>query len=307
MQSKNSEAPECPDSAVTGLEVDGDSATGTSALQRFPAGEEECGDGQDQPGAWSVLGTLTAARDGRSSGARARDRRRGEEIDPEAGRAARRAAVRHREGLGRSPTARPARSSGGSTRPSRWPMASTTKIMTALVVLRLAGARPRGARREVDLLRAGRQDARLDSGVRAGERLPVRELLYGLLLPSGNDAAVALRRALRRPARADRATRPDEADPLPRFVAEMNRVGRGAGAARDALRQPARAARAGPPLQRPRPGRARPARAGRPGLRPGRRRPASTAARWSTPTGTAPRTSSGRTPTGCSTPRATTA
>ena len=28
--------------------------------------------------------------------------------------------------------------------------------------------------------------------VKAGERLPVRELLYGLLLPSGNDAAVAL-------------------------------------------------------------------------------------------------------------------
>ncbi len=29
------------------------------------------------------------------------------------------------------------------------------------------------------------------SGVKAGEKVPVRELLYGLLLPSGNDAAEA--------------------------------------------------------------------------------------------------------------------
>jgi D-alanyl-D-alanine carboxypeptidase (penicillin-binding protein 5/6) len=51
----------------------------------------------------------------------------------------------------------------------------------------------------------------------------VRELLYGLLLPSGNDAAVALAEHFggRLPPPPDA---PDQADPLPRFVAEMNRA-----------------------------------------------------------------------------------
>ena len=61
------------------------------------------------------------------------------------------------------------------------------------------------------------------SDVREGEHLPVHELLYGLLLPSGNDAAVAFAEhfggRLKPPSDA-----PDQADPLPRFVAEMNRV-----------------------------------------------------------------------------------
>jgi D-alanyl-D-alanine carboxypeptidase (penicillin-binding protein 5/6) len=61
------------------------------------------------------------------------------------------------------------------------------------------------------------------SEVREGEHLPIHELLYGLLLPSGNDAAVAFAEhfggRLKPPSDA-----PDQADPLPRFVAEMNRL-----------------------------------------------------------------------------------
>ena len=61
------------------------------------------------------------------------------------------------------------------------------------------------------------------AGLRAGERLPVRELLYGLLLPSGNDAATALAEHLGgRFAAPD--TRPSLPDPLDAFVAEMNRT-----------------------------------------------------------------------------------
>jgi D-alanyl-D-alanine carboxypeptidase (penicillin-binding protein 5/6) len=87
------------------------------------------------------------------------------------------------------------------------PVASATKLMTAY---------------------AARQDLPLDKkvaappyqalaaeslvGLRAGERITVRDLLYGLILASGNDAAVAL---------ADAAAGSQE-----RFVAEMNRDAR---------------------------------------------------------------------------------
>ncbi len=103
------------------------------------------------------------------------------------------------------------------------PFASTTKMMTALVVLRLAERHP-GALEEILTFseRADRTPGST-SGVRAGERLPVRELLYGLLLPSGNDAATALAEHFGNRV-APPVYAPEEIDPLPRFIAEMNRV-----------------------------------------------------------------------------------
>ena len=96
-----------------------------------------------------------------------------------------------RPGPGRSPTGKPERSSGATTRPSR----------------SISPARPRSPRpwsspgwrpsipsvlnETVTFSERADQTTGSTSGVRAGERLPVRELLYGLLLPSGNDAAVA--------------------------------------------------------------------------------------------------------------------
>lgn len=73
------------------------------------------------------------------------------------------------------------------------PMASTTKIMTALVVLSTPGV---NLNRLVTIkstyaryvLTTGASSA----GLRAGDRLTVRQLLYALLLPSGCDAAYAL-------------------------------------------------------------------------------------------------------------------
>jgi serine-type D-Ala-D-Ala carboxypeptidase (penicillin-binding protein 5/6) len=103
------------------------------------------------------------------------------------------------------------------------PIASTTKIMTALVVLRVIERHPGAADETVTFSERADRTSGSTSGVHAGEKLPVRELLYGLLLPSGNDAAVALAEHFggRVPPPADA---PDEADPLPRFIAEMNRV-----------------------------------------------------------------------------------
>ncbi len=84
------------------------------------------------------------------------------------------------------------------------PIASTTKLMTAYVVLhelpldRLVRAAPYEAEYGESLL-----------GLRPGQRISVRDLLYGLILRSGNDAAYDLALAA--------------AGSEQRFVAEMNR------------------------------------------------------------------------------------
>jgi serine-type D-Ala-D-Ala carboxypeptidase (penicillin-binding protein 5/6) len=91
-------------------------------------------------------------------------------------------------------------------RPERvLPIASLTKMMTALVVVDRLHGRARAKITKEALHYTG-------SGVGLlprGKKVQVRTLLYGLLLPSGNDAAIAL--ALR------------AAGSQPRFVALMNR------------------------------------------------------------------------------------
>ena len=71
----------------------------------------------------------------------------------------------------------------------RRPIASTTKIMTALVAME--HLRPN------DIVGVTRKAARVPygEGLRAGERVPVWKLYYGLLLASANDTAVALAEA----------------------------------------------------------------------------------------------------------------
>jgi D-alanyl-D-alanine carboxypeptidase (penicillin-binding protein 5/6) len=84
------------------------------------------------------------------------------------------------------------------------PIASTTKLMTAYVVLhelpldRIVRAAPYHPEYGESLL-----------GLRAGQRISVRDLLYGLILRSGNDAAYDLARAA--------------AGSESRFVDQMNR------------------------------------------------------------------------------------
>jgi serine-type D-Ala-D-Ala carboxypeptidase (penicillin-binding protein 5/6) len=102
-------------------------------------------------------------------------------------------------------------------------MASTTKIMTALLVVRQVKT-TKGVLEEIVTFSKRADDTPgSTSGVRANERLSVRELLFGMLLPSGNDAAVAFAEHF-----GGRFARPgvdrDRADPLSLFVAEMNRV-----------------------------------------------------------------------------------
>jgi D-alanyl-D-alanine carboxypeptidase (penicillin-binding protein 5/6) len=97
------------------------------------------------------------------------------------------------------------------------PMASTTKIMTALLVLELAEKDPKALDEVVTFSERAAKTTGSSSKLKPGEKLPVKELFYGMLLPSGNDAAVALAEHFgpRFPAGAD-------PDPVARFVAAMN-------------------------------------------------------------------------------------
>jgi D-alanyl-D-alanine carboxypeptidase (penicillin-binding protein 5/6) len=101
--------------------------------------------------------------------------------------------------------------------------ASTTKTMTVWLVLREAERDATLLDEVVTFSSAADRTPGSTSGLKAGETISVRELLYGLMLPSGNDAAVALAEhvGLRFQPEGDS----NEAQrPTARFVAEMNRV-----------------------------------------------------------------------------------
>jgi len=70
---------------------------------------------------------------------------------------------------------------------TRLPMASTTKIITALTVLENANVN--------DILTVSEKAANIEGSsiyLTAGEKISVKDLLYGLMLESGNDAATCL-------------------------------------------------------------------------------------------------------------------
>ena len=92
--------------------------------------------------------------------------------------------------------------------------------MTALLVFRLAQDDPKLLDEEMVFSERAAAVPGSSSRLRAGERLPVRELLYGMLLPSGNDAAVAFAEHF-----GPRFKTGDqkEKDPVKLFIAEMNR------------------------------------------------------------------------------------
>lgn len=67
------------------------------------------------------------------------------------------------------------------------PMASTTKIITALVALHYGDID-----REVEISKNAASIRGSKVGYKAGEKVTIRELLYGLMLKSGNDCAIAI-------------------------------------------------------------------------------------------------------------------
>jgi serine-type D-Ala-D-Ala carboxypeptidase (penicillin-binding protein 5/6) len=71
-------------------------------------------------------------------------------------------------------------------------IASTTKIMTAYLVLKYADEHPEVLDETLTFSKRADDTIGSTADVRAGEEVQVRELMYGLMLPSGNDASVAL-------------------------------------------------------------------------------------------------------------------
>jgi len=91
--------------------------------------------------------------------------------------------------------------------------ASTTKILTAILALEYGNIDDMVTVQPEDLV------GEASMGLVAGEQQTIRNLLYGLMLPSGNDAATAIGRALgAKVVTSD----PALADPLARFVQMMN-------------------------------------------------------------------------------------
>ncbi|MEV4922573.1 D-alanyl-D-alanine carboxypeptidase family protein [Streptomyces roseoverticillatus] len=111
--------------------------------------------------------------------------------------------------------ARSGRSLWGKAATVRRPMASTTKIMTAVVVLDTPGA---DLDRQIEIKQSYRDYVQRTEAstadLRTGDKLTARQLLYALMLPSGCDAAYALADAF--------GTGPDEEARTRSFVAKMN-------------------------------------------------------------------------------------
>ena len=104
------------------------------------------------------------------------------------------------------------------------PFASTTKIMTAWLVMRFADEHPEVLDEIITMSTRADETRGSTADVRAGESVSVREGLFGLLLPSGNDMSVALAEHVgaRLAPPAEALATITEADPLLLFVAAMN-------------------------------------------------------------------------------------
>jgi D-alanyl-D-alanine carboxypeptidase (penicillin-binding protein 5/6) len=100
--------------------------------------------------------------------------------------------------------------------------ASTTKMMTALVIADVLATEAKAL--DETLTFSPRADATVGSSadLKAGEKIRVGDLLYGLLLPSGNDAATALAEHFGARTKSGKEA-PKEQDPFVSFVVEMNR------------------------------------------------------------------------------------
>jgi serine-type D-Ala-D-Ala carboxypeptidase (penicillin-binding protein 5/6) len=118
------------------------------------------------------------------------------------------------------------------------PIASITKVMTAFLVIR-AGHLDRTITIPAAVTGYVRSHNASNAGLHPGDKLTARQLLYGLMLPSGADAAYALAQAY--------------GPGIPAFVARMNAMARRLGMGRthfsnfDGLPYPTRPTRSAPP------------------------------------------------------------
>jgi D-alanyl-D-alanine carboxypeptidase (penicillin-binding protein 5/6) len=75
------------------------------------------------------------------------------------------------------------------------PMASTTKIMTALIAIQTANPHQMITVSQDAYDRVHKEDGS-SAGLEVGEKVSLQDLLYGMMLPSGNDAAISIAETL---------------------------------------------------------------------------------------------------------------
>ncbi len=126
----------------------------------------------------------------------------------------------------------------GGDEMQRLDFASTTKIMTAYIVLKLAETKPKVLDEEITFSTRADRTGGSTAGIRAGEILTVRELLYGLMLPSGNDASVALAEHFGARFEPPDANEQEAADSYSHFIAEMNRQAKSLGMEQTTYKNP---------------------------------------------------------------------
>jgi D-alanyl-D-alanine carboxypeptidase (penicillin-binding protein 5/6) len=100
--------------------------------------------------------------------------------------------------------------------------ASTTKMMTAYLVCLLAEQDPNILDEIITFSERADKTSGSTSDLKAGEKVPVRELLYGVMLPSGNDATVAFAEHFGERL-ADDKDKEAKRDAYESFVSAMNR------------------------------------------------------------------------------------
>ncbi len=123
---------------------------------------------------------------------------------------------------------------GGHEAETPMHIASTTKMMTAWLVTQVADQQPSVLDETLTMSTRSDETRGSTADIRSGETLTIREALYGLMLPSGNDMSVALAEhfgaRLVPGLKVDNAatTNSDDratgagTDPLAQFVAAMN-------------------------------------------------------------------------------------
>ncbi len=78
----------------------------------------------------------------------------------------------------------------GKNEKTETPMASTTKIMTAIVMCEELGEER--MQETVEVCKEAAYTSGSSMGIKTGDKVTYHDLLYGLMLPSGNDAAVQI-------------------------------------------------------------------------------------------------------------------
>lgn len=116
--------------------------------------------------------------------------------------------------------------------------ASTTKLMTAWLVGKFLRTQPAAVDEAITFSQTADDTIGSTAGVRVGERVRVGDLLYGLLLPSGNDAAVALAEHFGPRLIADQQSGAADLTPHDAFVSRMNDAAKELGLEQTSFRNP---------------------------------------------------------------------